>query len=134
MYVLKNKKIIMDRLIIEATKKTPSVDLDNSTGILNISGMSCSENAMGFFTPIFEWLSHYVANPQEETVMNFNLKYYNTSSAKCILDILDKLLVLNEEGKILNVNWYYDESDDEMLESGENYSTILDFPFNLLPV
>ena len=66
--------------------------------------------------------------------MNFNLKYYNTSSAKCILDVLDKLLVLNDEGKKLTVNWYYDESDDEMLESGENYSTILDFPFNLLPV
>ncbi|MEY3417257.1 MAG: hypothetical protein RL711_432 [Bacteroidota bacterium] len=122
----------MAKLFIEASKKTPEVDLDQLSGILTISGMSCSENAMGFFTPIFEWIADYVNHPQESTTLNFKLKYYNTSSAKCILDILDKLLVVKDAGKQLTVNWYYDAADDEMLESGENYSTILDHPFNMI--
>jgi hypothetical protein len=122
----------MNALLIEATKKTPDVNLDYSNGILEISGMSCSENALGFFNPIFDWIKDYVSQAKDVTTMNFKLKYYNTSSAKCILDVLDKLLIVKESGKQLIVNWYYDPSDDEMLESGENYSTILDHPFNFI--
>lgn len=122
----------MNTLLIEATKKTPEVDFNAESATLDISGMSCSENAMAFFSPVFEWISDYVANPKESTTINFKLKYYNTSSAKCILDVLDKLLVVKSGGKQLVVNWYYDPTDDEMLESGENYSTILEHEFNLI--
>lgn len=124
----------MNSLLIEATKKTPTVDFNNLTGELNIAGMSCSENALGFFNPLFDWISEYTKEAKDVTTINFKLKYYNTSSAKCILDILDKLLVLKEYNKQLVVNWYYDPNDDEMLESGENYSAILDYPFNLLEI
>lgn len=124
----------MNSLLIEATKKTPTVDFNNLTGELNIAGMSCSENALGFFNPLFDWISEYTKEAKDVTTINFKLKYYNTSSAKCILDILDKLLVLKEYNKQLVVNWYYDPNDDEMLESGENYSAILEYPFNLLEI
>lgn len=124
----------MDTLLIEATKKTPAVEFNHLSGELTITGMSCSENAMAFFNPLFDWISDYVRSPKEITILNFKLKYYNTSSAKCILDVMDKLMVLKEYNKELVVNWYYDPNDDEMLESGENYSAILDYPFNLLEI
>lgn len=124
----------MNTLLIEATKKTPTVEFNNLTGELSIAGMSCSENALGFFNPLFDWIAEYTKEAKDVTTINFKLKYYNTSSAKCILDILDKLLVLKEFNKQLVVNWYYDPNDDEMLESGENYSAILEYPFNLLEI
>jgi len=124
----------MNNLTIEATKKTPDVLLDANTGELNISGMSCSENALGFYAPVFDWINSYVSSPKDETTINFKLKYYNTSSAKCLLDLMDRVMAVKESGKQVIINSYYDPNDDEMLESGENYSTILDHPFNLLAI
>ena len=45
-----------------------------------------------------------------------------------ILDILDKYYA--NSGKV-EVKWYYKEDDDDMLETGEEFSTDIKVPFEL---
>jgi hypothetical protein len=63
---------------------------------------------------------------------NFNFDYLNSSSIKFISDIIDKLQMYSKSGGKIEMNWYYDLDDDDMLEMGEEFKEDVDFIFNLL--
>ena len=66
---------------------------------------------------------------QDPLVFLFRFDYFNSSSAKFILDIL---MILNEiHKKDLNmiVKWQYAESDEDMREVGEELEDVIDFMF-----
>ena len=71
-------------------------------------------------------------NPNEETVVNFKMTYFNTSSTKSILDIMIQFKQLAKNGKMLIINWYFAEQDEDMLEAGEGFSKMVRFPFNYI--
>lgn len=120
---------------IEITNKTPEVELNNESGILNFKGRSIPENSIDFYNPVFEWIDRYTSSPQKTTTLNIHLEYFNTSSSKCLLDILKKLRSLDQTNKSkVQVNWYYDEDDEDMLEAGEDYRDIVNLTFNMIPV
>ena len=61
------------------------------------------------------------------------LEYFNTASSKQLIQIL--LLLGNLKGKTdIKVNWYYKEIDEDMQALGEEYSQIINLPFNLISV
>ena len=96
-----------------------------------IKGRSIPENSVEFYAPLIEGLSKYHQSPSLKTKVDFRLEYFNTSSSKCILEILKQLQALSVEGNNVEVDWYYDEDDDEILEIGEDYSNMIKIPFNI---
>ncbi|MBQ3658424.1 MAG: DUF1987 domain-containing protein [Bacteroidales bacterium] len=123
----------MESFIKEPTIDTPRVVLDADSGIFEISQMSLPEDAVDFYAPIINWLMEYSENPNKETVFNMKLEYFNTASSKQLIQIL--LLLGNLKGKTdITVNWYYKEIDEDMQALGEEYSQIINLPFNLISV
>ncbi len=123
----------LKKLIIEGSNKTPFVKFDAETGILEMRGRSIPENAIEFYKPLVEWLDKYSKIAKDRTEVNIQLEYFNTSSSKCILDIFKKLEEINKkEGKEVIINWYYEEDDEDMLEAGEDYQSILKIPFRMI--
>jgi hypothetical protein len=60
------------------------------------------------------------------------LEYFNTSSSKCLLDIFRKLESLSKSGKSeIKVIWLYEEEDEDMMEAGDDYKTIVKLPFEI---
>ncbi len=121
----------MEILRIEPTNLTPYVSLDAS-GKLELSGRSIPENSLEFYQPVYEWLDEYLTNPADKTVFEVKLDYFNTSSSKCILDILKKIDKLEVRGLDVLVKWYYSENDEDMKEAGEDYGDLLESPFDLI--
>ncbi|HYG39387.1 MAG TPA: DUF1987 domain-containing protein [Cytophagales bacterium] len=119
----------MEPLYIESTLKTPEVKFDNKTGIFEVKGMSCAEYALDFYKPLFSWLDKYIEDPQSQTIVNIHFKYFNTSSAKCILQLFERIAQLESAGRQLEINWFYNKNDEQMLADGENYSEILGIDF-----
>jgi hypothetical protein len=122
----------MKNLIFEATKHTPRINFDHSSGIFEISGRSIPENAYEFYKPILEWLDAYRLQPQEKTILRVYLEYYNTSSSKYYLDIFRKFEAIYKEPYEVLIEWYYDqddEDDEDMMKAGEDYSSKLKVPF-----
>ena len=117
---------------VEATQSTPEVKLNKDEGKFEFAGRSLPENAKEFYNPIMEWLENYTSEPNEKTKVIFNFEYFNTASSKMILDVIEKLKAIQENGKELDVDWYYLEEDDDMLEAGEDYSDITEIPFNFI--
>jgi len=124
----------METLSLQGSPKTPTVEMNAETGVIEIKGRSIPENSIDFYRPVVEWLDKYAENPAEETVVNIQLEYFNTSSSKCILDVFKKLeTVYKKNGeKGVVINWYYEEDDEDMLEAGEDYQSILKIPFKMI--
>lgn len=122
----------MDSIIIEGTPKTPTVNFDATKGIVEIKGRSIPENAIEFYKPLVDWLDSYAGSPQSETKVNIQLEYFNTSSSKCILDVFKKLENVYKKDNNVVINWYYEEDDEDMLEAGEDYQSILKIPFKMI--
>lgn len=47
------------------------------------------------------------------------MTYFNSASSKFLLDILFEFMKFHSKGNSIEINWFYDEDDDEILESGE---------------
>ena len=124
----------MESISIEGTPKTPSVKFDANTGIIEIKGRSIPENSIEFYRPLVEWLEEYSKEPQKLTTVNIQLEYFNTSSSKCILDVFKKLEAIKKARNEVIINWYYEEDDEDMLEAGEDYESIIRIPFKMIEV
>jgi len=122
----------METIIREDTPKTPYVKLDGEQGAIEIKGRSIPENSVEFYKPLIDWIDDYANNPKDATVINIQLEYFNTSSSKCILDIFKKLELLSKKGHGVQVNWYYEEDDEDMFEAGEDYQSIITLPFKMI--
>ncbi len=125
----------MEVINIKGTEDTPSVVLDKVNGVFELSGRSLPEDVNQFYEPILSWIDKYSAEPNDETVFNFKLEYFNTASSKVILDILLKFEEIFEKGKSIRIKWHYHEEEEDMLEAGEEYADIVEIPFDyvLLP-
>jgi hypothetical protein len=119
-------------LLIEGTPKTPTITFEPETGLLEIKGRSIPENSTEFYRPLCEILKKTPDNSSVALTVNFQLEYFNTSSSKCILDILKILALIKKSGTEVLINWYYEEDDEDMLESGENYQEIVNIPFKMI--
>ncbi len=124
----------MEPIIIEGTPKTPSVKFDASEGIFEIRGRSIPENSVEFYKPLNEWLDNYMQVPLDKTVVNIRLEYFNTSSSKCILDVFKRLEAIHKSKHDVEINWFYEEDDEDMLEAGEDYDSIIKVPFKMIEI
>lgn len=121
----------MNNLLIESTKKTPEVRF-YSDGRLKISGRSIPEDPTLFYDQLFEWMYHYCQEPRDITTLDIELEYFNSGSSKAILHILRALVDISRKSMKLTINWYYEEGDDDIMERGEYYESILGFKFNFI--
>jgi len=124
----------MEHISIEGSPKTPTVKFDASEGIIEIKGRSIPENSIEFYKPLVDWLEEYKKDPLPLTKVNIQLEYFNTSSSKCILDVFKKLEAIHKAKHDVEVNWYYEEDDEDMLEAGEDYESIIRIPFKMIEI
>ena len=124
----------MDALKIKGSLNTFEVSLDAATGKLLFTGRSYPENSSVFFHPIIEWLQRYVQNPAAQTECTFEIEYFNSASRKCIIEIFRILESLHKTNGSVTVIWNYEDGDEGMKETGEEYKNLckLNFRFNAL--
>ncbi len=114
------------------TEDTPTIIFDPNSNIFEFSGRSMPENAVEFYVPVLNFIEGYGKNPNQETVVAFKFEYFNTSSAKVIMDILSGFEKILHAGKSVIVKWHYMEDDEDMLEAGEGYAGIVEIPFEYI--
>lgn len=120
----------MEPLIIKATEDTPEIRLDAQEEVFSITKSSLPENAVEFYRPIIDWINEYSANPNPETVFEFNIEYLNTASSKQVFEVIMAINRILNKGKV-KVRWHYDSIDEDMLGLGTRFSNLVkvDFEF-----
>ncbi len=120
----------MENLYIEASKSTPLIEYKDR--VFSISGQSYPENAFQFYQPVSQWLKEFLEIMTASTTFTFNLEYMNTSSSKCIMDLVDILDAAFIEGKEIVINWYYDIDNESLLDCAEEFKEDVHIPFNII--
>ncbi|MEN7546593.1 DUF1987 domain-containing protein [Rapidithrix thailandica] len=117
--------IKLDRLEFESENNTffkPHILFDAETGECLIEGESYLEDTWEFYSKPMEWLRAYTTAEVKKPIdFKFKLSYFNTSSSKCILDILKLLKQYQENGGEVTVSWYYPEDDEDNLMEAEDF-------------
>ncbi len=122
----------MEKLTIPAKVDTPYVCFDEISGIFEISGKSLPEDALKFYKPIMIWIEEYMRSPRDLTILNLKFVYVNTASSKMVIEILNLFVKSKPPKKELRINWHFKREDEEQLEEGENYSEMVNYPFNYI--
>jgi len=123
----------METYFSEQTVKTPYIQFDPKTGKFEMRGKSIPENSKVFYSNMFDWLDRYISQPALNTTLDIQLDYFNTSSAKCVIDLFKRLETIekNGKGKVI-INWHYNEDDGDMQEAGQDYQSVIKLTFNLI--
>ncbi len=123
----------MEELKFAPTKNTPEIVL-RPDGKIKIRGRSIHENASDFFAPVENWISGYILSPANVTSVDMSLDYFNSASAKIFISLLQKITYVTLKHKKFVINWYYEEGDEDILERGEYFASILDVPVNFIKI
>lgn len=118
----------MESINIEGSSTTLHIVLDAYNGEFLFQGRSIPENASQFYQPILDWLDNYAKNPNEETIFVFKIEYLNTPSSKYVLGIFSKLENIHNS----SVRWFFEESDEDIEEMGQEYSELVEVPFEFI--
>jgi hypothetical protein len=130
----------LKELIIEKTSSSPKVIFDCNNNIFEISGESRPNDPAGFYGRILKWLddfSPYLESQKtctEPVVFNMSFEYFNSSSAKYILDFCKKLGKIRAGGNKIVVRWHHKEDDEDMLEAGKEMSRLAKLPFENIQI
>ena len=121
-------------LNIAQTPDSPGILFDKDKNVFEISGRSLPENTGKFYEPIIQWLEEYVKAPNSETVVTFKFDYFNSSTAKKIVEMISLLEKIRESSKAAKVIWCYGEGDELIKNRGEELKELSDVPFELVVV
>jgi hypothetical protein len=112
----------MEKFYLEATKFTPEINLDPESRVVSLVGKSYPENTFDFYEPMINWLENYFETPSEDkTTVNLEIIYFNSSSSKLFFDFFDILEDAVSDGHSVEINWIYDEDNENAEEAGEDY-------------
>jgi hypothetical protein len=131
-------KYIMRKLIINQTASSPKVILDPDKNIFEISGESRPPDVATFYNEILNWFDDYsmyiekVKEGVNPVVFNLDFEYFNSSSAKYLLDFCKSIAKARSKGMNVAIKWHYEENDMDMLEAGREMSRIAKLPFEFV--
>ena len=123
------KIFVMEDLIIKGTTKTPEVSFLTADRKLTLSGRSIPENSIQFYEPLLTWANSFCSEDPGHIEVHIKLEYFNTSSSKCLMDLLKRIEHCDCDAEVF---WYYEEEDEDMQEAGEDYAAIIQLPFKLV--
>lgn len=117
-------------MIIPETKNTPLVVASADEGIISIKGKIIPENPDEFFHQLEILTRECIKkNKDKQLRINLQLDYFNTTSSKMLARYLKSLT-----SKKPLINWHFEKGDAEIMEAGQDYSTLLNFPITLVEV
>ena len=115
-------------MIINSTPKTPYINFDFENKSIEFKGISCPENPVQFYTPLFDELKKYL-KINDKLLITIQLDYFNTGSSKCILNLFQIITENTERLDHFTVIWITEDGDDELKEAGKIFEEMSGLTF-----
>jgi SiaC family regulatory phosphoprotein len=117
----------MEKIDIAATARTPLLSFDPANGRFLLEGESYPEDTKKFYDgPLSHVYSYLDGMVDGQAVFSFKLKYFNSSSAKVLMDLFLAIEESASRGNPFKIEWHYAADDDNMQELGEEFAEELD--------
>lgn len=109
-------------MIIKEELNTPYVKLDKENCTFTLIGKSYPEHPELFYDPIVKEIDECKEGlTNSKITINIALEIINSISTKLLFQLIKDLY---ESSMDMEVNWYYEDDDESMLEEG-NYLKLL---------
>lgn len=117
----------MEKFDIAATARTPRLSFDPATGVFVLEGESYPEDTKKFYdAPLSNVYSYLETDTETNALFTFKLKYFNSSSAKVLMDLFLAIEEASARGNTVKIEWHYASDDDNMQELGEEFAEELE--------
>lgn len=117
----------------EKTGSTPQVLIDEDKGYMLLRGESFHEDVIAFYRDTNQWLADYLETDFGKFIFDCELSYFNSSTAKLLLNILLELDDHSIDGNEVVVNWITTKDNVMIIEFGEDFEYELEnLEFNLV--
>jgi len=121
-----------EKLYVRKAQDLPGVSFDKDLNVFEMTGRSFPANAGEFYQPLLLWLDAYKNSKPESMSFDFRIEYFNTASAKMLLDLFFKLEEILRAGTAVVIKWYYLDDDEDMLEAGEEFNDMVEIEFEFV--
>jgi hypothetical protein len=122
----------MSDLYISSTIHTPEVSLSVDERVLSIYGVSRSTDAHKLYVKILDNIVSHRENLSDGILCNFHFEnIINVNSLKMIIQIINKLKSFVENKDKVIIVWNYYSDEQEIKETGDMLSQMLDLPFKI---
>jgi hypothetical protein len=125
--------LFISEIHILPTSNTPEYYL-NPEGVIKINGRGLIETKNEVSERIMSWIKEYLHNPAEITYVVIAFEYLNSSSTAILVSIIKEITKVVLKMKKFDIQWYYEEDDDDILERGEYISSAFNIPIGFIPV
>lgn len=128
----------MQELHIKSSDMNPEILFSPDKNTFIIKGISRPENVRDIYEPALNWLTEYRDkllhgnSPYTEDnpfILQMNLEYFNSSSAKFLYDLVMVTRSIKENGIPTAIAWTYDPADTDIREAGEDLAILAEMDF-----
>jgi hypothetical protein len=117
----------------EKTASTPYILADEEKKYMKVEGRSFHENVVSLFDEINNWLDDFLPSDFGEFTFDCELNYLNSSTVKMFYNLLMKMDKHASKEKKITVNWITTESNDIIIECGEDFKEdVTNIIFNIV--
>lgn len=121
------------RLEKQQTGSTPYILIDEEKGYMRFEGESFHEDVIGFYKDVGTWLQNYLRTEFTSLTFDCELKYFNSSTAKLLLNMLMEMDEHASGNGKVTVNWITTADNDIIIECGEDFRDEMgNLEFNLI--
>jgi len=113
-------------------KTLPKIVYEEMKGTVLIQGRSIATTAEEYFDEFVPYFKHCVEKKPMDLTMDIDLEYFNTKSSRIFVEIFEIAKTVEEHNHKVTVNWYYEEGDENMLDSGADYEYVSKLKFNYI--
>lgn len=112
----------MTNIFLGAGVRTPQVLFTFDQGVFSLEGESYPEDVRAFYDEPMGQFYDWLASSSAPVRFEFKLVYFNSSTAKVIMDLMERLEEAAEQGRECRVLWFHTEDDDNIKELGEEFA------------
>ena len=121
--------LALNPLLNNPTEDEPKIILDKGNNVFQFTGSSMPEDPEKVFGPVLEWVKAYAEAPNPSTIIEFKMDYFNSSSARFFVEILEQFEDILDNGSVVKVIWFHNDDDIVMRERGEDIEAVMGVPF-----
>jgi hypothetical protein len=129
----------MDRFIsgnktVINTREFPGIMVKERLKKIEISGYSRMTNTFEYYENLLKMLESHFYSFKKTLIIDFRFEYLNTSSTKWLFQMLTSFQNSVLAKGLVEINWYYEEDDETIQETGDILKSLLKIPFHLKQV
>ena len=122
----------MENLVIPKGEYTPEIKFI-LPGALSIKGRSIMKYSAETFEQAVDWINRLKQHPPSTIALDVALDALDTASVRAMVIIIKHLNDLHGHCKTV-INWYHEQSDEDLMDLGTSMASISKVEFNLVAV